>query len=180
MSTAAAAAIDPFVYAGPPPFVIFSGVEAAAAMPPPLAPVPVSADSLGRALTAALTAEGMATMWITAAAFAALVQQAVAVVRTGLPPALAAYETQVQERVAVAAAWNHQSRAVAVLGSSGLGWGVHVLPYLRPSVEGRAMHATSQAIRVAVRRTRWPHEVRQWCHVVGGGGGGGVHMGGYL
>ena len=159
MSTAAAAAIDPFVYSGPPPFVIFSGVEAAAAMPPPLATVPVSADSLGRALTAALAAEGMATGWITAAAFAALVQQAVAVVRTGLPLALAACETQVRERVAVAAAWNHKSRAVAVLGSSGLGWGVHVLPYLRPSVEGQAMHATSQEIRVAVRRTRWFYEV---------------------
>ena len=155
MSTAAAAAIDPFVYAGPPPFVIFSGIAAAAAMPPPLATVPVSADALGRALTAALAAEGMATVWITAAAFAALVQQAVAVVRT----ALAACETQVRERVAVAAAWNHQSRAVAVLGSSGLGWGVHVLPYLRPSVEGQAMHATSQEIRVAVRRTRWFYEV---------------------
>jgi hypothetical protein len=162
MSTAAAAAsaaIDPFVYAGPPPFVIFSGVEAAAAMPPPLATVPVTADALGRALTAALAAEGMATVWITASAFAALVQQAVAVVRTGLPLTLAACETQVRERVAVAAAWNHQSRAVATLGSSGFGWGVHVLPYLRLSVEGQAMHATSQEIRVAVRRTRWPYKV---------------------
>ena len=164
MSTAATASavIDPFVYAGPPPFVISSGIEAAAAMPPPLATVPVSADTLGQALTAALAAEGMATVWITASAFAALVQQAVAVVRTGLPPAMAAYEVQVRERVAVAAAWNDQSRAVALLGSSGLGWGVHVLPYLLPSLEGRAIHATSQEIRVAVRRTRWVPEVWEY------------------
>jgi hypothetical protein len=91
----------------------------------------------------------------------ALVQQAVAVVCTGLPPTFDSCQTQFRERVVVAAAWNNRSRAVAVLGSSGLGWGVNVLPYLRSSVEGRAMHATSQEIRVAVRRTRWVPEVRR-------------------
>ena len=159
MSTAAAAAIDPFVYAGPPPFRHFFRCRSGRGHAPTARHRARLGDALGRALTTALAAEGMATGWITAAAFAALVQQAVAVVCTGLPPALAAYLTQVRERVAVAAAWNHQSRAVAVLGSSGLGWGVHVLPYLRPSVEGQAMHATSQEIRVAVRRTRWFYEV---------------------
>jgi hypothetical protein len=254
-SAAAAAAIDPpFIYSGPPPFVIFSGVEAAAAFPPPLPSRLASAATLIQAIVDASLVAGPATCtagneditrqfntlvqhavstgnvlreirplvdqgmtasfattplpsgMITATAFDALVQRAVAVLRphlhlvlidamtaspiaagtyidtpssdpsplvsssiafaelvqqavvvvhTELPPALAAYEVQVQERVAVAAAWNNRSRAVAVLGSSGLGWGVNVLPYLRPSVEGRAMHATSQEIRVAVRRTHW-------------------------
>ena len=264
MSTAAAAtaaAIDPpFVYAGPPPFVIFSGIEAAAVFPPPLPPTRLASVStliraivdaslvaggpayrvdgneditrqfntlvqnaatslireirpvvenavtasfattplpsgvitaaafdavvqhavvvlrprlhmvLSEAMTASLIAAGTNTPSSdpsrpvsSSIAFAELVQQTMAVIRTELPPAMEEYQTLVRERAVVAAAWNHQSRAVAVLGSSGLGWGVNVLPYLRPSVEGRAMHATSQEIRVAVRRTRWaPAEVSRW------------------
>ncbi len=159
-ATTTATDIDPFVYTEPPP-VIISGAVAAAAMPAPLptGTVPASADLLSHAITCALAAEELPSGVITATSFTALVQQAVAVVRTGLPLALDAFETQIREWAVVAAAWNHRSRAVAVLGSSGLGWGVNVLPYLRPSVEGRAMHATSQEICVAVRRTRWVPEV---------------------
>jgi hypothetical protein len=86
---------------------------------------------------------------IPAAAFHALVHQAAALLRDGVAAALAD-----------PAAANNRSRAVAVLGSAGIGWGVNVLPFLRRSVEGRALHATSLEIRVAARRTRWAIEVR--------------------
>ena len=67
----------------------------------------------------------------------------------------------------VAGQWNLRSRPVGLLGSPSLGFGQHVLPYLRRSVEGRALHATSQEIRGACRRanTRWAVEVRGMVHV---------------
>ena len=64
-----------------------------------------------------------------------------------------------RERAGVADEWNKKSRAVAVLGAPGMGYGFNVLPFLRRSVEGRAMHATSQEIRGASRRTKWKVEV---------------------
>jgi hypothetical protein len=63
------------------------------------------------------------------------------------------------QRAGVAAQWNRRSRVVAVLGAPGMGYGFDVLPFLRRSVEGRAMHATSEEIRGACRRTKWRPEV---------------------
>ena len=63
------------------------------------------------------------------------------------------------QRAGVAAEWNRRSRPVAVLGAPGMGYGFNVLPFLRRSVEGRAMHATSEEIRGACRRTKWKQEV---------------------
>jgi hypothetical protein len=60
----------------------------------------------------------------------------------------------------VGAKWNQRSRPVAVLGAPGMGYGENVLPYLRRSVEGVALHATSRELRGACRRRRrWPPEV---------------------
>jgi hypothetical protein len=60
----------------------------------------------------------------------------------------------------VGAQWNQRSRAVAVLGAPGMGYGENVLPYLRRSVEGLAVHATSRELGGACRRRRrWPQEV---------------------
>ncbi len=60
----------------------------------------------------------------------------------------------------VGAQWNHRSRAVAVLGAPGMGYGENMLPYLRRSVEGLAVHATSRELGGACRRRRkWPQEV---------------------
>jgi hypothetical protein len=62
----------------------------------------------------------------------------------------------------VGAKWNQRSRPVAVLGAPGMGYGENVLPYLRRSVEGVALHATSRELRGACRRRRrWPPEVRE-------------------
>jgi hypothetical protein len=62
----------------------------------------------------------------------------------------------------VGAKWNNRSRPVAVLGAPGMGYGENVLPYLRRSVEGVALHATSRELRGACRRRhRWPPEVCQ-------------------
>jgi hypothetical protein len=63
------------------------------------------------------------------------------------------------QRAGVAAEWNQRSRPVAVLGAPGMGYGFNVLPFLRRSVEGRALHATSQEIRGACRRIKWKQEV---------------------
>ena len=60
----------------------------------------------------------------------------------------------------VGAKWNQRSRPVAVLGAPGMGYGENVLPYLRRSVEGVALHATSRELQGACRRRRrWPPEV---------------------
>jgi hypothetical protein len=60
----------------------------------------------------------------------------------------------------VGAKWNQRSRPVAVLGAPGMGYGENVLPYLRRSVEGVAVHATSRELRGACRRRRrWPQDV---------------------
>jgi hypothetical protein len=71
------------------------------------------------------------------------------------------------QRAGVAAEWNRRSRPVAVLGAPGMGYGFNVLPFLRRSLEGRAMHATSEEIRGACRRTKWRKEVcRVWSVVL--------------
>jgi hypothetical protein len=83
-------------------------------------------------------------------------------------PRVVAQETARREAAAVhherqrdvGAQWNHRSRAVAVLGAPGMGYGENVLPYLRRSVEGLSVHATSRELGGACRRRRqWPHEV---------------------
>ena len=66
-----------------------------------------------------------------------------------------------KQRADVAGQWNLRSRPVAVLGAPGLGFGRHVLPFLRRSEEGRALHATSVEIRGACRRAQWSQEVRR-------------------
>ncbi len=48
---------------------------------------------------------------------------------------------------------NASNRAVAVLGSSGMGWGAEVLPFLSRQSEGAALHATSVECYNAT--TRW-------------------------
>jgi hypothetical protein len=64
-----------------------------------------------------------------------------------------------QQRI-VGAQWNQRSRAVAVLGAPGMGYGENVLPYLRRLLEGLAAHATSRELGGACRRRRrWPQEV---------------------
>jgi hypothetical protein len=65
-----------------------------------------------------------------------------------------------EQQRGVGAQWNQRSRAVAVLGAPGMGYGENVLPYLRRSVEGVAVHATSRELGGACRRRRrWPPEV---------------------
>jgi hypothetical protein len=73
----------------------------------------------------------------------------------------AAAATHHQQLAQIAGQWNRKSRPVGLLGSPGLGCGVNVLPYLHRSVEGRALHATSQEIGRACRlsSTRWAVEV---------------------
>jgi hypothetical protein len=62
--------------------------------------------------------------------------------------------------------WNRRSRAVAVLGAPGMGYGFNVLPFLRRSLEGVAVHGTSVELRGACRRTKWRPEVsRHYKHV---------------
>jgi hypothetical protein len=71
--------------------------------------------------------------------------------------AAAAHNEQQRE---VGAKWNQWSRPVAVLGAPGMGYGENVLPFLRRSVEGVALHATSRELRDACRRrSRWPSDV---------------------
>ncbi len=74
---------------------------------------------------------------------------------------VAAAATHHQELAHIAGQWNQRSRPVGLLGSPGLGCGVNVLPYLHRSVEGRALHATSQEIGRACRlsSTHWAVEV---------------------
>ncbi len=65
-----------------------------------------------------------------------------------------------EQQRGVGAQWNRRSRAVAVLGAPGMGYGENVLPYLRRSLEGVAVHATSRELGGACRRRRrWPQEV---------------------
>jgi hypothetical protein len=73
----------------------------------------------------------------------------------------AAAATHHQQLAQIAGQWNRKSRPVGLLGSPGLGCGVNVLPYLHRSVEGRALHATSQEMGRACRlsSTRWAVEV---------------------
>jgi hypothetical protein len=106
------------------------------------------------------------------AAFEALVMQvaseAVDVLAAAWPRVVAEEQvrattaaTHHRELARIAGQWNQRSRPVSLLGSPGLGCGVNVLPYLHRSVEGRALHATSQEIGRACRlsSTRWAVEV---------------------
>jgi hypothetical protein len=65
-----------------------------------------------------------------------------------------------KREAAVAGQWNRRSRAVAVLGAPGMGYGFNVLPFLRRSLEGVAVHGASAELRGACRRTKWLREVR--------------------
>ena len=66
-----------------------------------------------------------------------------------------------EQRRGVGTQWNLRSRAVAVVGAPCMhGFGRHVLPFLRRSVEGRAVHATSRELSVACRQGRWAREVQ--------------------
>jgi hypothetical protein len=67
----------------------------------------------------------------------------------------------------VGAKWNQRSRPAAVLGAPGMGFGENVLPYLRRSVEGRAVHAMSRELGGACRRRRrWPQQ-EVWSVIIG-------------
>ncbi len=58
---------------------------------------------------------------------------------------------------------NARNRAVGVLGSSGMGWGAMVLPFLSRRSEGAALHATSVECfnTTKVQYDQWPvDEVR--------------------
>jgi hypothetical protein len=67
--------------------------------------------------------------------------------------------THHEQQRGVGAQWNRRSRAVAVLGAPGMGYGENVLPYLRRSSEGFAVHATSRELGGACRRRRkWPQQ----------------------
>jgi hypothetical protein len=64
-----------------------------------------------------------------------------------------------QREADVAGQWNRRSRAVAVLGAPGMGYGFNVLPFLRRSLEGVAVHGASAELRGACHRTKWRLEV---------------------
>ena len=147
--------------------------EAARPIDPPL--TTVSANELTTAVAARMrtqlppdadTHESVPT-----AALEALVQEvadAAVVALTAGWARVVAHETARREAAAahneqqreVGAKWNHRSRPVALMGAPGMGYGENVLPYLRRSVEGVALHATSRELRDACRRRRrWPPEV---------------------
>ena len=147
--------------------------EAARPIDPPL--TTVSANELTTAVAARMrtqlppdadTHESVPT-----AALEALVQavaDAAVVTLTAGWARVVAHETARREAAAahneqqrgVGAKWNHRSRPVALMGAPGMGYGENVLPYLRRSVEGVAVHATSRELRGACRRRRrWPPEV---------------------
>ncbi len=107
-------------------------------------PVDVVEALVQRAATAAL--DSLAAAW----------PRAVAEEHTRYTAALEIHK----QHAAVAAQWNRRSRPVAVLGAPGMGYGFNVLPYLRRSFEGRALHATSVELRGACRLRRWAKEVR--------------------
>ena len=144
---------------------------------PPL--VPVSPDDVAKAVAACLRTQlpqrvpqSQTRTSLPTAAFEALVTQvaseAVDVLAAAWPRVVAeeqvratAAATHHRELAHIAGQWNQRSRPVGLLGSPGLGCGVNVLPYLHRSVEGRALHATSQEIGRACRlsSTRWAVEV---------------------
>ncbi len=151
--------------------------DAARIPDPPL--VSVSPDDVATAVAARLHTQlpqrvpGSQTRTsLPTAAFEALVTQvaseAVDVLAAAWPRVVAeeqaratAAATHHRELAHIAGQWNQRSRPVGLLGSPGLGCGVNVLPYLHRSVEGRALHATSQEIGRACRlsSTRWAVEV---------------------
>ncbi len=113
--------------------------------------------------TAAL--EGLPEADVLAPAFDAMVQKAAALLRDGLARARNVCTMVVGQRKRVALMWNHRSPVTAILGSHTLRHGMLVFPYLRRSVEGRALHAVCDEMRAAARRqdghrTWWPLEVR--------------------
>jgi len=151
--------------------------DAARIPDPPL--VPVSPADVATAVAARLRTQlpqrlpqSQTRTSLPTAAFEALVTQvaseAVDVLAAAWPRVVAeeqvratAAATHHWELARIAGQWNQRSRPVGLLGSPGLGSGVNVLPYLHRSVEGRALHATSQEIGRACRlsSTRWAVEV---------------------
>ncbi len=118
--------------------------------------LPPGTDTLESVPTAALEAlvqeVADATLVTLTAGWARVVAQ-----ETARREAAAAHNEQQRD---VGAKWNQRSRPVAVMGAPGMGYGENVLPYLRRSVEGVALHATSRELRGAChRRRRWPQEV---------------------
>jgi hypothetical protein len=147
--------------------------EAARPIDPPL--TTISANEVTTAVAAHMRTQlppgADAQESVPAAALEALVQEvadAALITLTAGWTRVVAQETARRETAAahneqqrdVGARWNHRSRPVAVLGAPGMGYGENVLPYLRRSVEGVAVHATSRELRGAYRRRRrWPPEV---------------------
>ena len=118
--------------------------------------LPTGADTLESVPTAALEAlvqeVADAALVTLTAGWARVVAQ-----ETARREAAATHNEQQRD---VGAKWNQLSRPVAVLGAPGMGYGENVLPYLRRSVVGVAVHATSRELRGACRRRRrWPQEV---------------------
>ena len=136
------------------------------AMPPPLPPlVPASPAS-------AAAVQGMPEGPVLAPALDAVMQGAPVVPpgRDGVAASASAaradvdVNAMVQDRKQAARQSNDRSRVVAILGSEGFGHGMLVYPFLRRSVEGRAMHAVCAEMRGATQRhdgarTWWPREV---------------------
>jgi hypothetical protein len=147
--------------------------EAARPIDPPL--TTISANEVTTAVATRMRTQlppGSTTQQsVSTAALEALVQEAADAALVTLTAGWArvvAHETARRESAAahneqqrdVGAKWNLRSRPVAVMGAPGMGYGENVLPYLRRSVEGVAMHATSRELRGACRRRRrWPAEV---------------------
>jgi hypothetical protein len=131
-------------------------VAATVAEPDLLDPlVSASPAMLMAAVTARLAADELVTGPIKASSWAALVESAYAMLRSRLARSVAEGRAEALKRKQAATAWNFRVRALGVLASSGMGWGVNVLPYLRRSIEGRALHATSAELHVACRRARF-------------------------
>ena len=138
------------------------------AMPPPLPLTPlVPASPASAAAVQGMPAEGP----VLASALDDVMQGAPVVPpgRDGVAASAARadgidFNSMAQDRKQAARQWNDRSRVVAILGSEGFGHGMLVYPFLRRSVEGRAMHAVCAEMRGATQRhdgarTWWPREV---------------------
>jgi hypothetical protein len=139
------------------------------AMPLPL-PLPSLVHAASPAASAP-TAQGTPEGPVLTPAHDAVMQGAT-VVLPGHDGAGIDFNSMVQDRKQAARQWNDRSRVVAILGSKGFGHGMLVYPFLRRSVEGRAMHAVCAEMRVATQRqdgvrTWWLAEQVQYTSVVG-------------
>jgi hypothetical protein len=125
------------------------------------------ATAVVKRLRAQMPCDSATTESVPTEVLAALVQEIADTARVALVTGWArvvAQETSRRETVTeqqrdVGVQWNQRSRPVAVLGAPGMGFGENVLPYLRRSAEGLAVHATSHELRRACRRrtsSKWP------------------------